>query len=70
MKNEDLFVMYRDISALFDDFLSCGRQNEIEQRGYDRSVFPVIIIVYRAYYRLSLIDGILQRGSGIMLPVV
>ena len=31
--------MYRDISALFDDFLSCGRQDEIEQRGYDRGVF-------------------------------
>ena len=45
MKNEDLFFMYRDISALFDDFLSCGRQDEIEQRGYDRGVFPVIIIV-------------------------
>ena len=39
MKNEDLFFMYRDISALFDDFLSCGRQDEIEQRGYDRGVF-------------------------------
>ena len=45
MKNEDLFFMYRDISALFDDFLSCGRQDEIEQSGYDRGVFSVIIIV-------------------------
>ena len=47
MKNEDLFFMYRDISALFDDFLSCGRQDEIEQRGYDRGVFSVIIIVLK-----------------------
>ena len=43
MKNEDLFFMYWDISTLFDDFLSCGRQDEIEQ-GDDRGVFPVMII--------------------------
>ena len=43
MKNEDLFFMYWDISTLFDDFLSCGRQDEIEQ-GDNRGVFPVMII--------------------------
>ena len=69
-KSRTFFLFNRNITALFYNVLSVGRENKLNQGEDLFLIFYIVVVIKWAHDGVGLIGGVLYRRRGIVGAVV